>query len=285
MGRSRQYAPGVTFRLVASDLDGTLLRDDESVAPRTRAALDTVRATGAAVIPVTARQPIGVRAIAAAAGFDGWALCSNGALCVDLRTGEARWQETVAVTAQQALAHALSRELPGVQFASVRDRGEVFVAERDYIAGVRFADHKRDPRTMIPADLDLVTGAPSLKFLARHPALPPGELLAAARTLGTEGVELTHSNAPFLEVAPAGITKGTALARLCDELGVAQGEVLAFGDAPNDRDMIAWAGHGVAVGNAAGEVRAAAAEVTASNEDDGVARVLERLLAGGAFRR
>jgi len=275
----------VTFRLVASDLDGTLLRDDGSVAPRTRAALDAVRAAGAAVIPVTARQPIGVRAIAAGAGFEGRVLCSNGALCVDLGTGETLWEETVAVAAQRELAHALRRAVPGVLFASVRDRGEVFVAEQDYIAGVRYADHKRDPATMIPAGADLVTGTASLKFLARHPALPADALLEAARSLGVEGVELTHSGAPFLEVQPAGITKGAGLARLCGALGVAREEVLAFGDAPNDRDMVAWAGHGVAVGNAAGEVRAVAAEVTASNEDDGVARVLERLLAGGAFGR
>lgn len=75
------------IRLIATDLDGTLLRPDLSVSARTRAALDAARAAGIHVVPVTARQPRGVRRIAEAAGFDGYALCANGAYGVHLGTG------------------------------------------------------------------------------------------------------------------------------------------------------------------------------------------------------
>ena len=90
---------------------------------------------------------------------------------------------------------------------------------------------------------------------------------------------LTHSGAPFLEVMAAGVDKAWGVARLCERLGIDREDVVAFGDAPNDVEMLAWAGHGVAVANAVPEAREAADEVTASDEDDGVALVLERLLA------
>ncbi|MFC6591411.1 HAD family hydrolase [Deinococcus lacus] len=80
-----------------------------------------------------------------------------------------------------------------------------------------------------------------------------------------------------MEVAAEGLTKAAGLARLCEHLGVAQAEVLAFGDAPNDAEMLAWAGHGVAMANAHPEALAAADAVTLSNEEDGVAAVLESL--------
>ena len=90
---------------------------------------------------------------------------------------------------------------------------------------------------------------------------------------------MTHSGAPFVEIAAAGITKASALASLCAQLGIASSQVIAFGDMPNDLPMLQWAGHSVAVANAHPDLLAMVDEVTATNEDDGVAVVLERLLA------
>ena len=92
------------LRLIASDLDGTLLRNDLSVSPRTRRALDAARAAGIHVVPVTARQPIGVRRIAEGAGFGGWALCSNGALGIHLGTGEVLFERHLAPEVQRSRA-------------------------------------------------------------------------------------------------------------------------------------------------------------------------------------
>ncbi|WP_345466297.1 Cof-type HAD-IIB family hydrolase [Deinococcus carri] len=266
------------MRLIATDLDGTLLRPDLTVSARTRAALAAARAAGIQVVPVTARQPRGVRPIAEAAGFADYALCGNGAHGVHLGTGETLFEAHVPEAVQRAVAEALAARVPGVLFVSVREGGEVFVAQDGYAAIAHFEDHKREPGEMGTFTLDDVLARPSLKFIVRHAALTPRELLAEVRALGLGGFAVTHSGAPFLEVLAEGVSKAWGLERLCARLGIAREEVLAFGDAPNDAEMLAWAGRGVAMGNAEPEALEVADEVTRTNAQDGVALVIERVL-------
>jgi Cof subfamily protein (haloacid dehalogenase superfamily) len=267
-------------KLIATDLDGTLLGVDAAVSARTRAALDAARARGILVVPVTARQPIGIRAMAGGAGFADWALCGNGAFGVHLTTGELLFQRALDVDVQRTLVAALTPRIPGLLFASVRDAGEVFVAQEGYAALASMTDHKRAPESMGGVPLPEVLERPSLKLVIRHPELPPEEVYAVVAELGLEGFEVTTSGAPFVEVMAAGVTKAWGLEQLCVHLGIAASEVIAFGDAPNDVEMLQWAGRGVAMANADEIVKDAADEVApATNLDDGVAHVLERLLA------
>lgn len=265
--------------LIATDLDGTLLRTDLSVAPRTRAALDAARDAGIVVVPVTARQPHGVRRIAEAAGFTSWALCGNGAYCVDLSNGEVLFEAHVEVEAQRLLAQVLAETTPGVTFLSVRAGGEVYVAEQGYTDLADFEDHKRDPSSMGVHTLEEVLAEPSLKFIVRHRDITPTALLDRVRALGLTGFEVTHSGAPFVEVLAEGVTKAWGVSRLCQHLRIDRENVLAFGDAPNDVELLTWAGRGVAVSNAAPETLAAADEICGRNDDDGVAAIIEELLA------
>ncbi|MFY9713782.1 MAG: HAD-IIB family hydrolase, partial [Microbacterium sp.] len=175
-------------------------------------------------------------------------------------------------------AEALRASIPGLLFASVREGGETFVAQHGYAEVAKLSDHKRDPRTMGGVPLDQVLSAPSLKLVIRHPELSPSALFDALRALGLVGFEATLSGAPFVEVMAEGVTKATGLARLCEHLGVDRTDVVAFGDALNDVEMLRWAGHGVAMAGADLVVQDAADEIAASNDDDGVARVIERLL-------
>lgn len=273
-------APASGFRLIATDLDGTLLGDTGLVSPRTRAALDAARDAGIPTIPVTARQPIGLRPIAEQAGFDDWALCGNGAYGVHLSTGEHLFAEEIRADVQRQLADALLEVIPDLLFASVRDAGEGFVAQDGYAAIADVNDHKRHPDSMGGVPLADVLGAPSLKLVIRHPSVPIPEIFAALQSLGLTGFEATLSGAPFVEVMAQGVTKATGLAQVCARLDVDRSEVLAFGDALNDLEMLQWAGHGVAVANAIDVVRDAADEVTSANTEDGVAQVIERMLAG-----
>jgi len=160
----------------------------------------------------------------------------------------------------------------------VRDAGETFVAQHGYAEIADLSDHKRDPKTMGGVPLDQVLDAPSLKFVIRHPELAPASLFDALRSLGLTGFEATLSGAPFVEVMAEGVTKATGLARLCAHLGIDRADVVAFGDALNDVEMLRWAGRGVAMAGAEAVVQDAADETTASNDDDGVAQVIERML-------
>ncbi|MBS1907963.1 MAG: Cof-type HAD-IIB family hydrolase [Actinobacteria bacterium] len=268
------------MRLIATDLDGTLLDPSGHVTARTRAALDAARAAGIVVVPVTARQPIGLRAIAEEAGFDGWALCGNGAYGIHLTTHEQLFATEIAVPVQQRIARELAALIPDLLFASVRGAGEVFVAQAGYAEVAAHGDHKRDPATMGAVPLAEVLAAPSLKLVIRHAAIAPAEIFDALGSLEQTGFEATLSGAPFVEVMAEGVTKATGLAQLCAELGIDRTEVLAFGDALNDVEMLRWAGHGIAMANAEPEALAAADAVTSSNAEDGVAVVLERVLAG-----
>lgn len=268
----------MAVRLIATDLDGTLLTSSAQVSPRTRAALDAARDRGIHVVPVTARQPIGLRMIAGDAAFDDWALCSNGAYAVHLTDKRMLFAEELPADTVRTLAEALRASIPGLLFASVRDAGETFVAQHGYAEIADLSDHKRDPKTMGGVAFDDVVSAPSLKFVIRHPELTPAAMFETLQSLGLAGFEATLSGAPFVEVMAEGVTKATGLARLCEHLEIDRAEVVAFGDALNDVEMLRWAGHGVAMAGAADVVQDAADETTASNDDDGVARVIERML-------
>jgi len=127
-------------------------------------------------------------------------------------------------------------------------------------------------------------GSGVTKLIALHPTWSIDDLLRVTLDLAGESATVTHSGAPFVEIAAPGVTKASALAALCTRLGIAPADVVAFGDMPNDLPMLAWAGHSVAVANAHQEVIAAASEVTLANDEDGVAVVLERVL-GVELRR
>jgi HAD superfamily hydrolase (TIGR01484 family) len=262
-------------RLVASDLDGTLLGSDGHVSERTRAALELVERAGAVLVFVTGRPPRWMAPVVAETGHRGLAVCANGALVYDLHTERVVRSHLLTAEAAGQVVVALRRDLPGVAFAV--EQGPV-----DGVPGSFGREQVYTPRW----DVDSVHVAPveelvaegAVKLLARHEQMGPDELLAAARASLGGLAEATHSATDgLLEISASGISKASGLASLAAEHGIEATEVVAFGDMPNDLPMLSWAGHAVAVANAHPEVKAVADEVTASNDDDGVAQVLERL--------
>lgn len=262
-------------RLVATDLDGTLVRTDQSISDRTRAALARAEEAGAVLVLVTGRPPRWMAPVVEATGHRGLAVCANGAVVYDLHTERVVRSHLIDADAAAEVVSSLRRDVPGVTFAV--EKGPVdgvpggFGREDVYVPRWDVAEVEVAPVA------ELFAGG-AVKLLARHEQMSSDDLLAAARASLGALVECTHSSSDgLLEISATGISKASGLASLADEHGIEAAEVVAFGDMPNDLPMLAWAGHAVAVRNAHPEVRAAADEVTASNDDDGVARVLERL--------
>lgn len=124
------------------------------------------------------------------------------------------------------------------------------------------------------------SAAPVLKLLAHHAELAPDEFLALARSAAGEHASITRSSpTALLEVSGPGVSKASTLALCCAERGISPAEVVAFGDMPNDVEMLSWAGTSYAMGNAHPDVIAAASGRTVANNEDGVALVIERILA------
>jgi Cof subfamily protein (haloacid dehalogenase superfamily) len=260
-------------RLVASDLDGTLLRPDETVSDRTRAALAAAKEAGITVVLVSGRPPRSLGPIAERIGVGGVAICANGAIVWDLDAGTMLDSSPLAADLATRLVHALREALPGALFAVELEGG--FGREAGWSDGV-----VATPPDVLEADaLELITG-PVTKLLVRHPTLPFEEVAERAREAVGEDAVVTWAGLRLVEISAAGVTKAYALERLCRRLGIAASEVVAVGDMPNDLAMLDWAGTAVAVANAAPEVLEAVDEVTAANTEDGVALLLERILAG-----
>lgn len=270
---------GVTrIRLVASDLDGTLLRSDRTVSPRTARAMAAARDAGVEVVWATARARHSVDALARSCGFRGEAICANGAVTLDLADGSPEITGTVSIEVTAALA-AMDRVrtlVPGAVFANVGPT--TFVAEPEYAALCDYTDHHRTPDEMILEERLPQMAEPMVKIVARHPEVPGHELYRLAAAAGVDGVELTHSGAPYIEMAATGVSKASALARLCDARGVSAAEVAVIGDAVNDVPMLSWAGTALAPANALSEILELADRVLPSNDDDGVAQFLEEIV-------
>ncbi|GAQ53181.1 Cof-type HAD-IIB family hydrolase [Streptomyces sp. LBUM 1476] len=269
-------------RLIATDLDGTLLRDDGQVSPRTVAALAAAEDAGIEVFFVTGRPARWMDAVSDHVHGHGLAICGNGAAVVDLHGGPGthRFVKVRELARENALdAVRLLREAaPGTVYAVEQTYG--FYQEPEYPKM-----HMEIPDDLAPAEELLAAdgpcaGEPVLKILAYHRTLDPDEFLTLAREAIGERAEVTRSSpSALLEIAGPGISKASTLALCCAERGIAPEEVVAFGDMPNDVEMLTWAGRSYAMGNAHPDVIAAASGQTAANNEDGVAVVIERLVA------
>jgi Cof subfamily protein (haloacid dehalogenase superfamily) len=260
------------IRLVASDLDGTLLRPDITISERTRKAIRGVREAGVTFVAVTGRPPRSVRDLRGRLGLHGIAICANGALVYDLDRGSMLDQTLLASDLALQIVQGLRRAAPGVVFAW-----------EDAEGSGREPGWAREPllwadRAVLGDALELLT-APVAKVLARHPDMDFDELAARARAVAGDEAVITWSTRELVEVSAAGVTKAAALERVCSRLGIRREQVLAIGDNENDLSMLRWAGRSAAVANASESVLAMVGEVTASNLDDGVALLLERLVA------
>lgn len=263
-------APG----LVATDLDGTIVRSDGTIGPRTIAVIARLENRAVPFVMVTGRPPRWMASIAAETGHRGLAICANGALLYDLDTERVLRSDLLdADTAQQVVA-ALRRELPGIGFAVEQAPMDGwpggFVRELSYIP-------RWDNGELAVQEVPEMVANGVVKLLARNEHMDSDELLAAARRILGDNVEITHSNAGgLLEISAAGISKASGLAAVAAERGIAAADVMAFGDMPNDLPMLNWAGRSVGMANAHPEVLALVDEVALSNDDEGVATVLER---------
>ncbi|MCG8914855.1 Cof-type HAD-IIB family hydrolase [Actinokineospora sp. PR83] len=265
-----------TPRLVASDIDGTLLDPYEQLTVRTLSAITRVRAAGAPFVLVSGRPPRWIPPVAEAAGLDGYAVCANGAIVYDIGTGEIVTSHGLDPLLLADVTHALEKVLPGIQVATERAVSgqipgrEAFATEAGYSNPWGDVENNTKPRAE-------VLGHPATKLLVRHQGMTSAEMALAAVELLGESVDVTYStNRGLIEIAAPGVTKASGLAEVAALAGVEADRVVAFGDMPNDIEMLRWAGLGVAMSNAHDDVKAAADEVAGSNADDGVAEVLER---------
>jgi hypothetical protein len=260
--------------MIATDLDGTIVRSDGEISDRTRAALHAAEDSGLVVVFVTGRPPRWMKPISEATGHAGIAICANGAIVYDLHTEEVVQAHAMEADLAHELVELLRKEMPDVAFAI--EQTHRFCHEPNY------APKFETPPEVVVAELEELIQGPVVKLLARHMSMPTAEMArAAARAIGdlAELNMATFSETDgLLELSAAGVTKAFGLERFAAEHDITAADVVAFGDMPNDLPMLAWAGHAVAVANAHDDVLAIADEITASNDDDGVAQVIERII-------
>ncbi len=263
--------------LIATDVDGTLLDEDERVTARTRDAVTAAVDAGTRFVLATGRPPRWVPPVVEALGFAPPAVCANGAVLYDSENDRIISAKTLSVEVLGALAEIATRVIPGAGLAVERvGRSAHDTATPQFVSSPGYEHAWLNPDNTEVSLEDLLS-SPAVKLLVRKAGAQSSDMAAElAKYIGAEG-DLTYStNNGLIEIVPRGISKATGVDEVARPLGIAAADIIAFGDMPNDVPMLAWAGHGVAMGNAHPEAIAAADEVTATNAEDGLARVLER---------
>jgi Cof subfamily protein (haloacid dehalogenase superfamily) len=263
------------MRLVASDLDGTIVRVDGTISDRTLAALQACERDGVDVVFVTGRPSRWMAPVAESTGHTGIAVCGNGAVVYDLAAARIVRTRALSVQAVHDTVSALRAVLPGAVFA--------LEALTGYRREPQFLPHHEAASAAMAAPIDELLGDDPvvLKVLCRDETSTADPMLEVARAVLGGISEPVHSdsNGSMLEISAIGVSKASTLAELASARGIRAEEVVAFGDMPNDVPMLRWAGRGYAMADGHPEAIAAADETAPPCAADGVARVLERLLA------
>ncbi|GAA2529586.1 HAD family hydrolase [Rarobacter incanus] len=270
-------------RVVATDLDGTLLRSDGSISAFTRAVLARAAAAGIETVCVTARPLRWLTDIAPVVPQGASVICLGGACVAVADRGGFRVSESrgFAHDALVRIASRLRRDLPGVLIGAEWPSGPVFDDEFPVLSSPTGSVVGRDdvPRGRVELAAERANGA--AKILVRHPRMSPDALRRRVRAAAGDGAQFADSGVPHLvELYPPGVTKAVGLARWCTARAIPRERVWAFGDMPADIPMLEWAGRSFAVGRAHPDVLARAMHYAGSNDDDAVARVLDAWVGG-----
>lgn len=269
---------GEAPRLIATDIDGTLLRDDRSLSPHTADVLARTSARGTPVVLVTGRPIRWLKLVYDQLAEPLPAICANGAVVYDPVADEVLRADPLAPELLAEVARRLRAEVPDISFAVEIVDSRQMRHEAHY--PLRWdADHGAIRAVETPEEL---LSAPAVKLLARAADQDPDAFVALVAGALEGLAEATHSSySGLVEISAAGVTKAAGLAWYCARLGIEARDVLAFGDMPNDVPMLTWAGRGVAVANAHPAVLEIADEVTSANSTDGVATYLEKVFGAG----
>jgi Cof subfamily protein (haloacid dehalogenase superfamily) len=261
-------------KLIASDMDGTLLHWDETVSAATVAELERWRADDVPFVLATGRPPRWMRGIREVLGW-GTAVCCNGAVLLDLERFEVLDEDLLAPDILQEVTAELRAQQPETWFAV--EYGLEFRHEPVYRPRWDV-----DAPGVEVATLQEMVRAPVAKLLARHERLDRDEFVAVVEAVVADRATVTHSSSDALaEISAAGVTKASGLAKIAARHGVGPEDVVVFGDMPNDIAAFEWVrdggGRAVAMAHAHADLLAVATDVTGTNDDDGVADFLRGL--------
>ena len=259
--------------LIATDLDGTLLGTDGQVSAVNAAALWRAHRLGVPIAITTGRPPRWLAGLAPIAAARPHVICSNGAVRVDIGTGTIERRHVVPTTVGIQVVAEMRAHLPGVSFAveaslgwgcepgfPLRENGVV----PDVVAPIEELLHLEVVKLLVVS-----TGHDSDALAEALIPLVAERLTATWSMSGSPGL---------LEIGPPGVSKASALRELCDELGIAMADVVAFGDMPNDLAMLREVGHPYAMANAHPALHAEGFAIAPHHGDDGVAQVLTAVL-------
>ncbi|MGV3114361.1 HAD family hydrolase [Corynebacterium freneyi] len=267
--------------LVASDIDGTLLDSRDRVSPRLKRAIGRMIRRGVPLTLATGRPARWLQPVLEQLPVRPVCVCGNGAVLYDSGRD--------VVLDDHSLAPEVQAEVVAIARSAMADIGPVGVAveragrsaldpsDELFVVGPAYAHAWESTEHGICGETEMMS-EPATKMLLSNPGMASSELHSIiAPHIPADLAHVTYSMPEgLIEVSAPGVTKRAGLEELAELVGAGASDVVCFGDMPNDIEMIRWAGLGVAMGNAVAEVQRAADEVTATNDDDGVARVLER---------
>ncbi len=261
------------IRLIAVDIDGTLLNDAHELTPTTEAAVRKAVGMGIHVVLATGKTRASAVDLIQRLGLQSPGVFSQGLIIAD-PNGTIRHQTNLADALAREIAEAA--QLCGLSFVAYRDQA-IYCLANDVWSDLHVAFH--EPLAIPTGTIDgLMARGPFQKFIFMGEPDQLAERIDALRSQFTGKAAMVYSNPRMLEFLPPGASKGAGVLRLLEELAIDPAEMIAFGDADNDIEMLEVAGIGVAMGNAMAGPRAVADYITDSNNADGVARALDHFL-------
>ncbi|GGH64024.1 Cof-type HAD-IIB family hydrolase [Rothia aerolata] len=263
------------IKLIASDLDGTLLGKDFTFTPRTLAALESAAAAGIGIVFVTGRPQRWLDPLREQLKYDSYAICSNGAVLYHLGKNEVVAAQLTDMADIAAVHPVLEAEFPRATF-------NLETLDTVYIQGEYEMSPVLQGATIVPGALEpvLATNQGVVKYLMRLPGADPDELFEQVKPLVSDRLSLTMGikGLPLMEMARPGMNKGQVLAEFATAQGVSAHEVVAFGDMLNDLEMLQWAGTGYAMASGSTRLQKVVGRVCPALEEDGVAQVIEQIV-------
>lgn len=261
------------YKLIAIDVDDTLITDDKEVTPGTKQALELAIAHGVAVTLATGRMYASAHNIALQTGLNVPLITYQGSLVKNVIDGHVLYERSVPKDAALRLLrycdeHKLHLQLYIDDHLYAREENDKLIA---------YANLSNIPYTIEP-DFDKLLASPSTKMLMIDEPERLDSIAPELRELLGPDVHITKSKPNFLEVTHREGTKGSALRHLAQHFGCSLEETIAIGDSWNDHDMIEAAGLGVAMDNAVDSLKAVADYVTLSNNEEGVRHVIEKFV-------